>query len=170
MKNSLGTFEYGARVKWSTLVAVCFLAMLMLPSLGYAAAVGGGGGSAARTVSAQNFMGTRSSTTIRWNQTAAQQRCCGWRLCGRCRVGGFAQGTNTGNRDMRVRIQGLRNGLAHWETQSTWLAPGRSGRTGIQLGCRGIYRVSPNHDWRVQITNRCLLRATSGTGTLWRSQ
>ena len=121
MKLNLGTFEYGAKARWSVVVAVCcFLALLMLPAIAEATILERVSGRTTRT----------SARSGNWGNDRVHAR-----GDNRCRIN-----------PMRIAIQRIRTNTNTVDGQATLaLQPGRSGTT-IVLHPNASARM-----WRVQI-------------------
>ena len=189
MKNSLGTFEYESKAKWSNLIAACcFLMMLMMPTVGYAymaiaptnAVAGGGGGlGVTAIVTGTNQSSHRvSPNPVTWRNTPIRR--CGLctlsrtgilTACDRCRIGGKARGTNSHARnDMNVRIQGGRGDTPLFGAPTVRVQPGRTENTGVLLGSQS----GTAHWWRAEIHNvrngHGQILPWSGTAGVFRTQ
>lgn len=181
MKNrfNLGTFEYGAKAKWSTLFAVlCFIVILMFPSLALAVSVSG-----------TNFAFTspprRSPHSNRISQTAALRRhCAGGRVCDRCRVAHIVCARNThATTQMRAQVRGLRGTtvqFVHADSRGVTLSAGRSGSSTALRGCDANWGpglpgalakdLGNPHRWLVEIFPADARLRTSGNARLVRWQ
>ena len=180
MKNSLGTFEYGVRAKWSTFIAVCcFLGLLMLPTIGHAAnTVGTTFGRLPATDRNSRLNG--SDFTLR--RTATSYGCCRANSCpvrgalranrvhDRCRKGVRPTGTNSHRTNsMRVTVAGRRFNATFPGPAGTTSITIPAGRTvsgvAMQLGSTS----GTPHQFRVEI-HRVNLRPFSGVAAMIRAQ
>ena len=134
---NLGIFEYGIKAKWSTFfAALCFIMVLMAPSIALAVAAAGGGGGA--QISGTNVNGTRNGPEVTWH------------AINRRRVGGRTHGANTHRTNaMVIRVEARRGGvtiplIGH---KSATLQAGRTGQTPVQPGCS----INWSHQWRAVI-------------------